>query len=250
MSKEIAGLLEKSGLFKKNMNLIELNKQSYNKIAALFSGTRSYIWEDVDVLLKYVQPGDHVLDAGCGNGRLAGVLKDKAVSYTGIDNSEKIIDEARKNQPGQEFIVTDILSLDRRQLRNDYDAVFLVSVLNHFPRAEQDQAIQNIKELLKPGGYLLMVNWNLWRLSNRKSVWRSKKSNQALGIKNLKWRDVLTTWKGGNIEAPLYYYAFTKNEIEALLKRNGFSVIENFYSSRGEKSHALTGENIVTVGRK
>lgn len=75
------------------MDLIEQNKQSYNKIAELFSSTRGYVWGDISFLAKNIKDGDNILDLGCGNGRLVESLqvKGESISYLGIDNSEGLI---------------------------------------------------------------------------------------------------------------------------------------------------------------
>ncbi|MFH0779780.1 MAG: class I SAM-dependent methyltransferase [Parcubacteria group bacterium] len=234
-----------------NIDLNELNRTSYDKIAGEFSATRGYSWKDVDYLFEFVKSGDKILDVGCGNGRLLGNSKHKiqSTNYIGVDNSEQLIGEARKKYPEFKFEIVDLLTMN--DLHDKFDTAFCVSFLNHFPKEKQNQVLQNLKALLKPGGYLLMVNWNLWNVFNKKSVWFKLRRDPSheLGVTHLRDRNVMTTWKSGDKEVPLYYYAFTKGELAKLLQKNGFEVVENFYVKNGKKSSWLFGNNILTVGK-
>ena len=232
------------------MDLVEQNKQSYNKIAELFSSTRGYMWGDISFLAENIKNGDKVLDLGCGNGRLVESLKLKVKSdYLGVDNSEGLIEQARKAYPDQKFEVMDALKLNLPE--NSFDVIFMVSVLNHFPKDKQTQVLRNVKKALKPGGLLLMVNWNLWNRDNLKSIWKN------ISFFNILFgeRGVTTHWKTTGVDVPLYYYAFTKGGIKRLLKKNGFKVTKNYYSAKndpdqpGKRSSWLRGLNIVTVAK-
>lgn len=221
-------------------SIIELNKAGYNAIAEQFSSTRNYSWADVEYLFKYVKPEDKIIDIGCGNGRLltSPQLPVSSSNYFGIDNSEGLINEARRLHSEFKFEVADISELNASHLTlNTFNSAFCISVLNHFSRESHDRVLQNIKRCLKPDGCLLMVNWNLWSVRNKKGFWRTFKKN------------ILTTWKGGDKEARLFYYAFTKGEIRKLLEKNGFKVVESLYSKRGKASSWLFGNNIVTVAK-
>lgn len=263
------------------MNFIEQNKLSYNKISAEFSATRAYNWSDAKLLLEFVKENDSILDVGCGNGRLIEDLKSKIKNFTylGIDNSDGLIAEAQKKNPDYKFEVLDILNINiekefhtepeehchpevrseaqpRRRhecllsalglsvseteiFKNEFDVVFAISSLNHLPQEKHQAFINNVSSLLKPGGYLLMINWNLWNIYRKKSFWR-------LGFR----RYLKTTWSSRGVSAPLYYYAFTKNELKSLLQNNGFAVIRNLYSQKGTTSSWCNGDNLITVARK
>ncbi|NQT49189.1 class I SAM-dependent methyltransferase [Candidatus Kuenenbacteria bacterium] len=231
------------------MDHIEQNKQSYNKIAELFSSTRGYVWGDIGFLVGHVKSGDKVLDVGCGNGRLVKSLESKVKSggYLGIDNSEGLIDQAQKAYPENKFEVMDALDLNLPE--NSMDAVFMIAVLNHFPKEKQAQVLKNVRKVLKPGGKLLMVNWNLWNRDNLKSIWKNIPLIKIL----FGQRGVTTHWKTTGVDVPLYYYAFMRGEIKRLLKKNGFKITTNYYSAKndpdqpGKQSSWLRGLNIVTV---
>jgi len=219
-----------------NDDLLNLNKRAYDKIAPTFSASRSYVWPDLESFKKYIKDGDRVLDLGCGNGRLLALFEGKKVEYLGVDFSERLIEQARQSWPDKQFEVMDALNL--RLPDNSFDVVLCVSVLNHIPRDKQDLFMSNVRRVLKPEGVLLMANWNLWNVFNKKSVWFN-------GLK----KDVMTVWKGGRENERLYYYAFTKRELKNGLERGGLAVEQNFYSKKGKRSSWLFGENVVTTAK-
>ncbi|WP_372791550.1 methyltransferase domain-containing protein [Paraconexibacter sp.] len=47
-------------------------------------------------LLEHVEPGDHVLDAGCGDGAFARALAERGVRVSGVDVSHEAIRRARR----------------------------------------------------------------------------------------------------------------------------------------------------------
>ena len=75
-----------------------------------------------------------VLDAGCGEGYLARVLAARGARVTGIDISPRLIQQARKKDPGG---IIDYLTADLSQPRpgqaDPFDAVASYLVLNDGP---------------------------------------------------------------------------------------------------------------------
>ena len=56
------------------------------------------------ILARHLQPGDRILDAGCGVGTLCTLLPDGVV-YAGIDLSPDFVEVARGQYPMREFFV-------------------------------------------------------------------------------------------------------------------------------------------------
>ncbi len=73
--------------------------------------------------------GSKILDFGCGKGDFCGFLKDRniRVSYTGLDINERLIDIGREKHPESVFRVFD---LEKEDLEEDFDYVFLCGVFN------------------------------------------------------------------------------------------------------------------------
>ena len=55
------------------------------------------------VNLLNLQPEDRILDVCCGNGLLTSYIANKGYSITGVDLSEKLIENAKKCHPSVDF---------------------------------------------------------------------------------------------------------------------------------------------------
>lgn len=227
-------------------NILSQNIDSYNAIAKAFSKSRESLWEEFFEAKPFLFPGMRIFDAGCGGGRAVELLKDlKKVSYRGIDQSEALIEEAKKFEVhGEErnihFEVESLLSL--REPENHYDLVVCFAVLHHF--FEYDDILQLLKDffrILKPDGVLFMTNWNLWNVSRKKSVWRSR---------HVTLKNILTFWSLGEKSYPLYYHAFTLRELSRLLQKANFREIKTSYTRNGVKARWYNGNNLLTFAKK
>src|SRR3954463_6999768 len=53
------------------------------------------------------QPGERVLDLGCGTGDLTAQLAERGARVIGLDASVEMVDEARRKHPTLDFVVGD-----------------------------------------------------------------------------------------------------------------------------------------------
>ncbi|MFA5076777.1 MAG: class I SAM-dependent methyltransferase [Patescibacteria group bacterium] len=233
--------------------ILTQNRQTYQRISSKFSSTRDKPWVIMDVLIKqYVQAGQRILDVGCGNGRLLKLLTDKPIDYVGIDNNPFFIETATSGQQpvaSARFIVDDVLNLDKQ---SEFDLIFCLAVLNHFPgRQTQLAVLNNLVKALKPGGYLLLTNWNLWQLSfGKKTIWRYKLANRQSQAKQFGFKDVMTYFKNPAGAWPLYYYAFTLGELKQLANSVGLEIKQAYYERAGRKAHWFNAHNLVLICQK
>ena len=102
--------------------------------------------KDIVVLLN-PQPGETILDIGCGTGQLVQEIAASGAHVVGIDSSASMIESARKTFPEGEFLVADATSFS---FPTRFDAVFSNATLHWVTDAER--AVQNIVTALKPGG--------------------------------------------------------------------------------------------------
>lgn len=91
--------------------------------------TRDEHWARINaahrkILSGELRPGWHVLDAGCGYGRMAELLAPDA--YRGVDFSPEFIDEAKRRYPRHDFLVADLKALPFSG--GTFDAAFCVSI--------------------------------------------------------------------------------------------------------------------------
>jgi len=147
--------------------LLEKTKNDYNLIAEDFSRTRESIWGEIRFLLDdYLVSGEKVLDLGCGNGRYFPVFKEKRVDYSGIDNSERLINLAKKKYSDGKFQLGDALNIPFPN--NNFDRVYNIAVLHHIPSKElRILALKESKRVLKTGGLLILTVWHFHKLEAR-----------------------------------------------------------------------------------
>lgn len=234
----------------------KITRKSYDSISRQFSKSRKYVWSDLEVFLPYIKKGDKVLDLGCGNGRLIDLLKDKKIKYLGVDNSRGLIKQAKEYHSKEKFKVKNALNLN---YKNEFDVIISSAVFNHMPDSNsRRQFLQNIYRALKPGGYFLMNNWNMWNSTRKKGYENFIKEKETLNDKaffqkfniqksEIQKGDVLTEWGKGDI---LYYYAFIPLELKDLLQKAKFKILKNYYSFDGQQSTKFKARNIITMAQK
>ncbi|MBN1585033.1 methyltransferase domain-containing protein [Candidatus Uhrbacteria bacterium] len=230
--------------------ILESVHDGYNTIAAEFGATRDRIWwPEIEPFIRRIRNGDRVLDLGCGSGRALRLFVDLAVDYEGLDVSEGLIARARKEYPDPlvNFRVGSMLTLPYED--GSFDAVLAIASLHHIPSVRYRlQAMGEIRRVLKPGGWLLMTNWDLWRIDRRLRFVARNIILKAIGRSDLDWTDVMMPWtRSGQVRANRFYHAFTLGELSRLCRQTGFDVVENRRS--GERRRQGDG-NLVTVGRK
>ncbi|MEQ1822500.1 MAG: class I SAM-dependent methyltransferase [Fimbriimonadaceae bacterium] len=126
------------------------NNQAWN--ADLYADKHAFVFNlgqgVVDLLDP--QPGEHILDVGCGTGQLTAQLAESVGpegKVVGIDNSPAMINSALASYPGMDFRVMDVTAMP---FDTEFDAVFSNAVLHWVPNA--DLAVKRIAQSLRPGG--------------------------------------------------------------------------------------------------
>lgn len=187
-------------------------KQDYVKIGEDFSKTRKYPWKEFENFKKYIKRGDQIADIGCGNGRLQNELGEE-ISYTGIDNNEKLLAEARKNHPKENFIKGDLLDIPLDD--ESCDITFCIAALHHIPSEEKRKmAVKELKRITKKDGIVIIMVWNLWQKKYLKQIIKAVWSSYIK--KEYDWNDLFIPWKN---DCERYYHAFTKQELKKLLQK-------------------------------
>lgn len=184
-----------------------------------------------------VQPGDHVLDSGCGTGANAIALVEHLngkCRVTGIDNSEPMLAIGYKNVAQHRYgECIELRSGDGHQLPfvdGSFDGVMMIQVLEY--SKEPLRMLSETHRVLRPGGRIFVADTDWDTL-----VWNSSQKDKTRRIV-LQWSDhEADGWQGRRI----YEY----------LKRSGFKNIEGgvytmFESSFGRESYAFLLTEIIT----
>jgi ubiquinone/menaquinone biosynthesis C-methylase UbiE len=196
------------------------------------------------MLKQYAQDGDTILDVGCGDGRLIELFDGMDVAFTGVDLSQAFIDLAQKQYPHGEYLVAD-MAKELPFADGSFDKIYTIAAVNHIPPSQQKHTFVEFARVLKPGGTLVMRNWNLY------NEWVQAKVAAGKYTK-LNEHEYLVPWRNGPGEelAERYYYAFTMEQLDALLTEAGFIVQQQLFTKKGGKVAISQGENIVTIATR
>ncbi len=114
---------------------------------------------EIDEALRYISPGQVILDVGCGNGYSTAIFAKEAVQILGIDYSDAMIARAKREHghiPNITFEVRDILSPLPYVEKTFGVAVAQRCLINLASWENQQKAIEHIARVIKPGGYFIM----------------------------------------------------------------------------------------------
>ena len=110
----------------------------------------------VDALQRQLNPGSAVLDLCCGSGEAAAPWLAAGFSVTGLDIAPRALDLAATRHPGMHLV--EGLAEDPPLAAESFAAVQLSVALHEFPRKERVRVLTSCLRLLKPGGWLVLVD--------------------------------------------------------------------------------------------
>lgn len=101
-----------------------------------------------------------VLDLGCGLGDRSFEMKKYAKKVLAIDSSKRMLDYARANYSGVEFIHADATDIPLQA--HAVDVVFSIGLLEYV--RPKEKLISEISRVLKPGGVAVIASTNLYSI--------------------------------------------------------------------------------------
>jgi SAM-dependent methyltransferase len=144
--------------------MVQKNKPSgWDNVAAWYDG---WMGKDgshhhqnfaIPALLNHLElnPGQSLLDIGCGSGVLAPYLAAKGIHYTGVDISPKLIAIAKRNHSKSgKFIVGDARRLSKFFVTTFDACCFLLSIQDMNPL---DSVLENAAARLSAGGIIAIL---------------------------------------------------------------------------------------------
>jgi trans-aconitate methyltransferase len=173
--------------------------------ANLYDAKHDFVWKygsDVVSLLA-PQPGERILDLGCGTGHLTAQIADCGARVVGVDRSPEMIQAARGAYPKLKFEVVDAMELKFEQ---EFDAVFSNAVLHWIH--EPVRVIQGVRLALRPGGRFVA------EFGGKGNIGKMKRAfDEALSQVSASMAGEINPW----------YYP-SVSEYAGLLEQNGFEV--------------------------
>lgn len=217
--------------------LIDLNQQFYQTFAEPFSGTRMRLQPGVERILDTLPPDASLLDLGCGNGKLAEVLRKRGHqgAYLGLDSSPGLIEIACSYSLEQtSFQLADFSSPDWDSDLSDapFSFIFCFATLHHLPGAElRIDFLKKVHGLLNPKGSFVLSNWqfmNSPKLRARVQSW----DRIGLTENEVNEGDYLLDWrlKGEGLR---YVHYYSSSELHGLAYKSNFK-ITGVFTSDGE----------------
>jgi cyclopropane fatty-acyl-phospholipid synthase-like methyltransferase len=106
---------------------------------------------------------DHVLELGCGVGRIGRELAEHCGHWTGVDIAENMIRHARVRLAG--FGNVSFHTLNRSALdmieTETVDKAYSIAVFCHMDKEDLYLYLQDLHRVLRPGGLIFVETWNL-----------------------------------------------------------------------------------------
>ena len=144
------------------MDAHQTTRRSYDTVAGAYAGR---LRDELDgkpldrallaALLEQRPAGTPVADLGCGPGHVTGWLAARGATAVGVDLSPGMIEVARREQPGAEFRVGDLLSLPAAD--GEFGAVIAFYSVIHLTPGELPAALAELYRVLRPGGLALLA---------------------------------------------------------------------------------------------
>lgn len=156
----------------------------------------------LDRITARLNPGDAVLDLGCGSGRpMSAALIGRGFDVVGVDSSARLIAHAAADLPGGRFVQADMRTLD---LGRTFAGVLAWHSLFHLSAADQRIALPRLLAHAAP----------------RATVMFSSGPHEGF---------VVGSWRG----EPLYHGSLGPEEYERLLTSQGFVVETGVWAMDG-----------------
>ena len=205
-------------------------RETYDRIAEHFSRTREHPWPEVREFCESAPDRGTALDLGCGNGRHAELLAERAERVVGVDASTELLRVAHDRAADRGY--DDTLSLvagDAARIplaAGSVDLAVYVAALHHLPtRVARRDSLDDLARVLAPGGRALV---SVWAVTH-------PKFDRGEGF------DTTVDWTlPGGETVGRFYHVYDLAEFEADCAASALGV-DRVYESEGNCYAVLTG---------
>ena len=212
------------------------NREIFDEIAESWYRVRHWplLKDELDALPSRWQ-GGKVLNVGCAHGPDFLPFR-RGFELHGVDSSPAMLRQSTKYSAKFDFyvnlVISDALSLPFAD--NKFDCAVSVATYHHIKgRQEREKAFSELARVLKPGGEAFLTVWNrgqprFWFKSKEQRIpWRLKEK---------------TVYR--------YYHLFSYPELEHMVKKAGFQLLESCPESSYRYPLKFFSRNICLLVRK
>jgi trans-aconitate methyltransferase len=117
--------------------------------AELYEARHGFVWRLGEGVVEFLnpQPGERILDLGCGTGQLTSKIAESGAEVVGLDASPSMIGQARQNYPRLRFMLADARAM---KFEKEFDAVFSNAALHWM--LDRAGVAASVARALKKGG--------------------------------------------------------------------------------------------------
>jgi len=167
-----------------------------------------------------IRPEDHVLELGCGVGRIGRDLAPHCGQWTGTDTSGRMLEHARARLNGSDNTAFHQLSRSRLDMIGDgeVDKAYSIAVFCHMDKEDLFLYLCDLHRVMRPGGLIFVETWNLahpvgWRRwAYEPLVWSRADQGQRKDVARNQF--------------------CTPQEFELYVSHAGFNVLANYNESQ------------------
>lgn len=160
---------------------------------------------ELNRFISFLPKNARIIDIGCGSGRDVQYFMDYGFQVVGIDASTNMINEAKKRVPNGEFEIMRFESLNFSE--ESFDAAWVLDAIPFLEKKSVENFLSSFYSILKKDAIVF--------ISARQGVGETEIEYKKLGNSKLK------------------VSFFYEEEIENLLRENGFEVL-NLFTQEGE----------------
>ena len=197
------------------MDIETKNMQVYNLIADEFSDKRYSQWDWIENFKNSFATQSMILDIGCGNGRN---MEHKNLKFIGIDNCHNFIKICKEKK--LHVLECDMINIPLPEAT--FDGIISIASFHHLSNDERrNQALMEMKRMLKDGGRILLSVWSIDQHHNSKL--------------DFKYGDNYVPWKSndGTIKENRYYHIFKTEDLISLLEKY-FTIVSHNWDHGNE----------------
>ena len=189
--------------------------------ATLYDASHDFVAKFGEGIFSWLQPqpGENILDLGCGTGDLTPKIQAGGAKVLGVDSSMEMVVAAKAKFPTIPFQQADARNLP---FSNQFDAIFSNAVLHWVP--EKEKAIASMYQSLKKGGRMVV---EFGGKDNIQQIWTALK--------------MVLEKRGYAQNANISFWYFPSiGEYTTLLENQGFRVVR---AEHFDRPTPLKGEN-------